>query len=1036
MLANLTASGYDVDDVIDGILDALGDSLDNVTGNLAGLSDETRFVISENTLVHSTIYSIDGPPVVPLEYFTSAETKAIAAMLYQLQSYAYLVKAVDMGFDYNEILWAIDYYISTGEVDIPDDYSPFANGFLGIDNEDVAEAVADAEASFLKSLSLMHEAMTTIAAREAEGTEDALLISPDNFDPYTWGEISDYLLFADHVVGEIENSVLNDVQAIIPLDWIENPSAISGYVAADFANWPTEVSMILEDYDDYWYALPDGCASFGINFSRIFDPTTSLLSILLELDASGDIQLYTFDESGNPVAAVKGVDAFDPSAYYYFRIPDVTLNGLLSLDDLPMTLEQLNTLVEYDGPGVEEPVFFMVENADGTVSWYWSMNYLCAGLAAGYSSYGVYQYPLAYHILTDAETYTADIPVRMSYGLVSDKDFPGYKNVYFDNTMDLTSTGSFWSTLPEFGRWVNKDPSEQYNDMSMYKMTAENPFQLPMDSYFDLGAWDSVYPDSGDIYFEYTADKDGVVTLYNQSYYSVEFWKDGEALTDLTSISVMTGDVITGYSNAYNMNLSCIYDDGLGDISSMGSAYALAENTTVQGRIHYGLPADYFVINPTTDRVRIQLDSPDVPSSIQIPGIYTLYHNFNAYNQYGNQIYYTYRENDFEIDVSGLTYLVLGSFKGLDYIISWEDVGDPLPIGGVGTFLKRTIADDLAFASSAYPADMDGDGDMDVFGSTDAYNILNWWENDGNGYFSENPVESESYGAFVTIAIDMDDDGDLDILGASAQNGAILWWENDGSENFTRHIIDSTFSGGFSVYATDMDKDGDVDVLGTSVLDGVIAWWENDGYENFTTKHTIDSTLAGACSVYTADMDGDGDVDVLGAGIDSDTVAWWENDGYENFIVHILNDEFNGACSVFAEDLDRDGDIDIIGAGYASDTVAWWENNGSGYFNMHIIDNVFDCVFSVIATDMDGDGDIDLLGSAIDPYGETIVTDTIVWWENDGSENFSKHVIDSTLDGVLFVHAADMDGDGDNDVIGSAVYNDAIVWWENDYISY
>ncbi len=673
MLANLTASGYDADDVVDGILDALGDSLDSVTGNLAGLSDGTRFAISQNTVL--------GDMLPGTAYYTSAETKAIAAILYQLQSYAYLAKAVDMGFDFNNLLDSMTYDVSTGEYGLTDDFSPFANGFLGIDNEDAAEAVADAKASFLKSLSLMHESMTAIAAREAEGTEDALFISPDNpWYTNSWADISDYLLFADHIVGEIENSVINDVQAIIPLDWIEDCTVINDYVAAEFANWPTEVSMILEDYDDYWHTLPDGCASLGLNFSRLFDPTTSLLSILLELDTSGDIQLYTFDESGYPEAAIPGVDAFDPYEFYYMRIPDVTLNGFLSLEDLPMSIEELNLVMEYNSLDTEETPAIMFDNGDGTISWYWSMNAVSNGLAASYSMYGPYQYPFAYHILTDAGVYTADVPVRMSYGLVEDLESFNYKDVYFDNTMDLTSTGSFWSTLPEFAHWINYAPADQYNDMAMYEMTAENPFQLPMDSAFSIDQWDTVYPMSSAIYFEYTADRDGVVSVRFDSSSPLQLWLNDVTVTDLTNISVSAGETILGcFTSAGDYNwVTCIYDDSLGDISSMGSAYPLAENTTVQGRIYYQLPDDFFEIDPATDRVRIQLDSPDVPSSIQIPGLYSLYHNFYALDQIGSQLYYSSHGDAIEFGVTGITYLVLGSFTGLDYTISWEDIGSPL----------------------------------------------------------------------------------------------------------------------------------------------------------------------------------------------------------------------------------------------------------------------------------------------------------------------------------------------------------------------
>jgi hypothetical protein len=55
-----------------------------------------------------------------------------------------------------------------------------------------------------------------------------------------------------------------------------------------------------------------------------------------------------------------------------------------------------------------------------------------------------------------------------------------------------------------------------------------------------------------------------------------------------------------------------------------------------------------------------------------------------------------------------------------------------------------------------------------------------------------------------------------------------------------------------------------------------------------------------------------------------------------------------------------------------------------------------------------------------------------VWYENDGSENFTKHVIDSAFDGPNEVVGIDLDGDTDIDVVSAAQSGDEIAWWESD----
>jgi hypothetical protein len=71
--------------------------------------------------------------------------------------------------------------------------------------------------------------------------------------------------------------------------------------------------------------------------------------------------------------------------------------------------------------------------------------------------------------------------------------------------------------------------------------------------------------------------------------------------------------------------------------------------------------------------------------------------------------------------------------------------------------------------------------------------------------------------------------------------------------------------------------------------------------------HTIvdvNNGANGASSVYAADVDGDGDMDVLSASFNDDKIAWYENDGRQNFTNHIITRAADGAQSVYAADVD------------------------------------------------------------------------------------------------------------------------------------
>ena len=185
-----------------------------------------------------------------------------------------------------------------------------------------------------------------------------------------------------------------------------------------------------------------------------------------------------------------------------------------------------------------------------------------------------------------------------------------------------------------------------------------------------------------------------------------------------------------------------------------------------------------------------------------------------------------------------------------------------------------------------------------------------------------------------------------------------------------------------SVYAADMDGDGDLDILGAGYYAGEITWWENaTGNGTSWTEHTVDDSFDGAISVYCADVDGDGDQDVLGAAYTGDAITWWQNtagDG-SRWVKHTLDDSFDGAASVYSADLDGDGDLDVLGAAKEADAVTWWENTaGDGTsWAEHTVAASIDGPRSVHAADVDGDGDLDVLSAAVDAYHVT-------WWENPG----------------------------------------------------
>jgi hypothetical protein len=125
--------------------------------------------------------------------------------------------------------------------------------------------------------------------------------------------------------------------------------------------------------------------------------------------------------------------------------------------------------------------------------------------------------------------------------------------------------------------------------------------------------------------------------------------------------------------------------------------------------------------------------------------------------------------------------------------------------------------------------------------------------------------------------------------------------------------------------------------------------------------------------------------------------------------------------------MEPDGDKDIVVAAYLSNEILWFENDGSENFTLRTIDNSFGGAWGIHAADLDNDNDVDVIGAAA-------FDDDLSWFENDGFENFTEYSLDANLDGAITVFAYDIDDDTDNDILSGAREANDISWWENDLV--
>lgn len=203
----------------------------------------------------------------------------------------------------------------------------------------------------------------------------------------------------------------------------------------------------------------------------------------------------------------------------------------------------------------------------------------------------------------------------------------------------------------------------------------------------------------------------------------------------------------------------------------------------------------------------------------------------------------------------------------------------------VGSFTWRKLTDQTGFHHGGAAADIDNDGDIDIFvGGFDPF----FYVNDGAGNFTkaDNRFDDSIEKVFSAELIDIDEDGFIDLMvGAHERDGnvtRIYWGSTSGSYSSSTSFAvpaKSPLGAVLDFDAADLDGDGDLDLIINRTRDGddgagagfyqgaTVQYLRNDGNRGFTdvSASLIDLPGDGSSSwfpwVRVWDIEGDGDLD-------------------------------------------------------------------------------------------------------------------------------------------------------------------------------
>lgn len=190
----------------------------------------------------------------------------------------------------------------------------------------------------------------------------------------------------------------------------------------------------------------------------------------------------------------------------------------------------------------------------------------------------------------------------------------------------------------------------------------------------------------------------------------------------------------------------------------------------------------------------------------------------------------------------------------------------------------------------------------------------------------------------------------------------------------------------------DFDRDGDMDLVAGRKADGqdeptIVVWFENPGDSFGDWKdYELGNTTYAADRFGVADFDADGLLDVLVSeerypGKDPDAHLYWYrqiNLKKNEWERSLINTQYS-SNNLEVVDLDRDGDQDFLTAEHKGPNLElqFWSNDGKGNFSKKVLDTGKESHLGVQLADMDNDGDLDIVSIGWDNY------QFVHLWRND-----------------------------------------------------